>query len=110
MTRARCPSCHTLFKIGPEQLKARQGLVRCGHCQTPFNAYEHLAEPAPKKTSPSDTDSTPESNASLSTSGLPPLEEDPFLSPPKKPKPPPSGAAATSTSAERRPLSAAPPS
>jgi predicted Zn finger-like uncharacterized protein len=84
MTRARCPSCHTLFKIGPEQLKARQGLVRCGHCQTPFNAYEHLAEAAgkPSPVPPAGTAplgaSPPPAPRFESTSGLPPLEEDPF--------------------------------
>lgn len=42
----RCPSCTTTFRITPEQLKAKQGRVRCGHCQTVFNAIETLAEAA----------------------------------------------------------------
>jgi predicted Zn finger-like uncharacterized protein len=40
----RCPSCATTFRITPEQIKAKQGRVRCGQCQTVFNAIETLAE------------------------------------------------------------------
>jgi predicted Zn finger-like uncharacterized protein len=40
----RCPSCVTTFRITPEQLKAKQGRVRCGRCQTVFNAIETLAD------------------------------------------------------------------
>jgi len=43
----RCPKCATTFRITPEQLKAKQGRVRCGQCQTVFNAIETLAEAAP---------------------------------------------------------------
>ncbi len=40
----RCPSCDTTFRITPEQLKAKQGRVRCGKCQNVFNAIESLAD------------------------------------------------------------------
>lgn len=40
----RCPSCQTVFRLRPEQLRARHGEVRCGHCFNPFNALEHLLE------------------------------------------------------------------
>jgi predicted Zn finger-like uncharacterized protein len=40
----RCPACETTFRITPEQLKARQGRVRCGHCQHVFNALDTLIE------------------------------------------------------------------
>jgi len=40
----RCPACDTTFRITPEQLKARQGRVRCGHCQHVFNALDTLIE------------------------------------------------------------------
>lgn len=43
----RCPSCTTTFRISPEQLKARQGRVRCGKCRNVFNALETLVEEAP---------------------------------------------------------------
>lgn len=40
----RCPDCDTTFRITPEQLKVRQGKVRCGECQHVFNALESLIE------------------------------------------------------------------
>ncbi|MRR56868.1 MAG: DUF3426 domain-containing protein [Deltaproteobacteria bacterium] len=51
----RCPACETTFRITPEQLKARQGRVRCGHCQHVFNALDTLIEelaPASQPTQP----------------------------------------------------------
>ena len=42
----RCPNCETAFRVTPEQLKARQGKVRCGECQHVFNALESLVEEA----------------------------------------------------------------
>lgn len=42
----RCPNCETAFRVTPEQLKARQGQVRCGACQHVFNALESLVEEA----------------------------------------------------------------
>ena len=41
----RCPACQTVFRLRPEQLHARRGEVRCGHCFHPFNALEHALEP-----------------------------------------------------------------
>jgi predicted Zn finger-like uncharacterized protein len=38
-----CPSCGTSFRVTPQQLAARQGEVRCGHCNTLFNGLETLA-------------------------------------------------------------------
>lgn len=43
----RCPTCQTTFRVTAEQLKARQGRVRCGHCQGVFNALETLIEETP---------------------------------------------------------------
>ncbi|MDD5249263.1 MAG: DUF3426 domain-containing protein [Rhodocyclaceae bacterium] len=43
----RCPHCTTTFRVTPEQLKARQGRVRCGQCQETFNALDTLIEAAP---------------------------------------------------------------
>lgn len=44
--RTRCPHCDTVFRITPEQLRARAGKVRCGRCRGVFNALETLiAEP-----------------------------------------------------------------
>jgi predicted Zn finger-like uncharacterized protein len=40
----RCPHCSTTFRVQPEQLKARHGRVRCGHCQQVFDALESLLD------------------------------------------------------------------
>ncbi|MFT3757298.1 DUF3426 domain-containing protein [Thauera sp.] len=45
MMLTRCPACQTTFRLGPEQLRAHQGEVRCGHCFHPFNALEHEIVP-----------------------------------------------------------------
>ncbi len=41
-----CPNCATTFRVTPEQLKARQGQVRCGNCRQVFDALRTLAEDA----------------------------------------------------------------
>lgn len=46
-----CPSCHTFFKVTPPQLKVAQGRVRCGRCDTVFNALATLAEEVPSTAS-----------------------------------------------------------
>ncbi|HEY0633985.1 MAG TPA: zinc-ribbon and DUF3426 domain-containing protein [Gammaproteobacteria bacterium] len=38
----RCPTCHTLFRIQPQHLKAARGKVRCGSCRVVFDALEFL--------------------------------------------------------------------
>ena len=42
--KTRCPDCQTVFRVTPEQLKARAGKVRCGHCQGVFNALDSLLD------------------------------------------------------------------
>ena len=37
-----CPECDTHFYVKPEQLAARKGFERCGHCQQRFNALEFM--------------------------------------------------------------------
>lgn len=37
-----CPECRTTFRVSQEQLGLRRGLVRCGHCNAVFNAYDTL--------------------------------------------------------------------
>lgn len=60
----RCPSCATAFRVTPEQLKVRSGTVRCGKCQTIFNALDSLVDapltaPAPDIVPPTDLASPP---------------------------------------------------
>jgi predicted Zn finger-like uncharacterized protein len=38
----RCPQCNTTFRVVSDQLKLRQGLVKCGVCNLVFNGIEHL--------------------------------------------------------------------
>jgi predicted Zn finger-like uncharacterized protein len=38
----RCPFCETVFRLLPEQLTLRRGLVRCGHCKQVFDASGSL--------------------------------------------------------------------
>lgn len=40
----RCPHCQTQFRVTAEQLKIRQGKVRCGVCQQVFDALESLRD------------------------------------------------------------------
>ena len=45
-----CPSCHTHFRVHPEQLAVRAGQVRCGKCSRVFDALEYLVqESAPER-------------------------------------------------------------
>ena len=41
----QCPQCGTHFNITSEQRNAHKGMVRCGHCQTLFNAVENIYSP-----------------------------------------------------------------
>jgi predicted Zn finger-like uncharacterized protein len=64
----RCPACQTVFRVAPEQLAARHGRVRCGHCLNAFNALQNavdgtqeattVAEPALEGPHASQVDST----------------------------------------------------
>jgi predicted Zn finger-like uncharacterized protein len=38
----RCPSCGTRFKVVADQLRISQGWVRCGMCQSVFDASQDL--------------------------------------------------------------------
>lgn len=42
----RCPHCQTTFRVTTEQLKVRQGKVRCGSCRAVFDALESLTDEA----------------------------------------------------------------
>lgn len=53
MMLTRCPACQTVFRLRAEQLRARHGEVRCGHCFNPFNALDQLiADPASPQPAP----------------------------------------------------------
>lgn len=59
LMRTRCPECGTIFRVTSGQLRLKAGKVRCGQCQSVFNAFDHLQpdnapapDPAPVVTSP----------------------------------------------------------
>ncbi|MDH3638666.1 MAG: zinc-ribbon domain-containing protein [Gammaproteobacteria bacterium] len=47
---AQCPKCLTVFSATESQLKARDGMVRCGECAAVFNASWHLLDAIPTST------------------------------------------------------------
>lgn len=42
--QTRCPHCQTRFRVTTEQLKLRQGQVRCGACRAVFDALDSLSD------------------------------------------------------------------
>jgi|GEM_PF-448667 len=38
----QCPTCHALFVVTSEQLRAADGMVRCGQCENVFNGREYV--------------------------------------------------------------------
>jgi predicted Zn finger-like uncharacterized protein len=75
----RCPACQTVFRVMPEQLRARQGRVRCGHCRYAFNALDTLIENPLDETSAGGEDnaaSVPPAPESPPQAPLPKFEDD----------------------------------
>lgn len=42
----RCPTCETMFRVVPDQLRVSEGWVRCGHCSEVFDATQNMVPPA----------------------------------------------------------------
>src|SRR5688572_18986590 len=40
----QCPNCQTTFRVTTEILRVADGQVRCGRCQTQFDALERLID------------------------------------------------------------------
>lgn len=57
---ARCPACHTVFRVRSEQLRAHHGQVRCGSCLLPFDALDNLIEDAPPPAAPTTPEPAPD--------------------------------------------------
>ena len=55
LMHTRCPSCSTVFRVTSEQLRLKAGKVRCGHCQTVFNAFDQFESAAHSDAPPTDT-------------------------------------------------------
>ena len=63
--RTRCPACSTVFRVTSEQMRLKAGKVRCGHCQSVFNAFDQLVDetleaPKPAELAPSSPIAEPE--------------------------------------------------
>lgn len=58
----RCPSCSTVFRVTEQQLGAREGRVRCGRCDTLFDAIATLG-PDPVTRPPQEKPSPPTSGS-----------------------------------------------
>lgn len=43
----RCPGCTTVFRVTPDQLKLREGQVRCGQCKTVFDGIAQQVSLSP---------------------------------------------------------------
>ena len=64
MMLTRCPQCATAFRVSAEQLKVKQGKVRCGQCRHVFNALETLVdEPDPTLAAASTVDTSDANDA-----------------------------------------------
>ncbi|MCK9987185.1 MAG: hypothetical protein AzoDbin1_03657 [Azoarcus sp.] len=57
---ARCPACHTVFRVRSEQLRAHHGQVRCGSCLLPFDALDNLIEDATPPAAPRTPEPAPD--------------------------------------------------
>ena len=82
-----CPQCRTSFKVVPDQLKLRRGLVRCGVCQHVFSGIDYLRyvsdpRPAPRVAAPP---SDEPGNSDLKTAFFIP---DTVFAPPASAQPP----------------------
>lgn len=82
----RCPSCQTLFKLVPDQLRISEGWVRCGQCAEAFDASLHLV-PSPPATAaaatPKNRDAVPVEQSPAAESLRLALPEEPPVAPPE---------------------------
>lgn len=72
-----CPGCTTTFRITPEQLKHREGKVRCSKCNGVFDAFKTLASlpDDPPSNSGIDVSSDHGGSASTPQGDSPPVPE-----------------------------------
>ncbi len=101
----RCPQCGTSFKVVPDQLRVRNGLVRCGACATVFDGRACLLPEAgaPPVAPPPAAPSVPPAHANAAPvltppaapvaapAEIPPWEDEPHI-PAVAPEPPPAPA------------------
>jgi len=74
----RCPTCETMFKVVPDQLRVSEGWVRCGQCAEIFDATQNMLPSA-------------ESDMATTPAVSPPAAQAPARAPepPRAPRPAP---------------------
>ena len=111
----RCPQCGTTFKVVPDQLRVRNGLVRCGACSTVFDGRACLLPGADAKAlppvPPAARPATPAPAAAAAAPVLSRPSVEPRQVPPWEDEPAshPHAPAAAPTPAAPRPAPAVPP-
>ena len=65
--RTRCPACNTVFRVTSEQLRAKAGKVRCGYCQSIFNAFDGLVDDTPATSAPTLEESPEPAGSTVAT-------------------------------------------
>lgn len=78
----RCPHCGTAFKVVPDQLRVRNGLVRCGACDTVFDGRACLVAQIPQTLSAAAV-----AASAVPRPPAPPPVPEPSLSEPSVPEP-----------------------
>ena len=101
----RCPACTTSFRVTPDQLKARGGKVRCGKCQTVFNALDSLVDTPPPAAAPATAPQSHPAAPPLAGTASPPITETALAVEPSAL--PPDSAAATAVADSPKPPPAA---
>ena len=84
--RTRCPVCSTVFRVTSEQLRLKAGKVRCGHCQSIFNAFDEFLE-AEEDTSTTPETAPKEPPPEASQVSVNPVEPEAEISPPVEDEP-----------------------
>lgn len=86
-----CPSCHTRFKVVPDQLRISDGWVRCGHCKEIFDASASLQDDEPLSLLPAWAAQEPEPEPAPAPAPEPPPapQAEPELKPAPEPAPAP---------------------
>lgn len=65
----RCPTCETMFRVVPDQLRVSEGWVRCGHCAEVFDATQNMVPPPDAATAGAQPDAASPATATTSTTG-----------------------------------------
>ncbi len=68
----RCTSCGTVFRVVQEQLKVSEGWVRCGRCESVFNALDSIFDMERETPRPWSADSREGADSRLGAEPAPP--------------------------------------